>query len=300
MTRKTTQLDWIAAARALPERPYSWKGRLSSVLADGDEARRLVELRWLPERDGKGRALVPGFSQALVPATLADEIGTLLEAIRRAQMDARYEPPKKVSPIARARKVCTELRMAIEQLVRCGAIPRAAVPPIGIGARTADALALTLDTYFDLARRHRASLAQLGSFDGTFIDEAATLAEQLRELPPRGRHLPPKVRAAVALRNRLVWLLEARVRLVHATARYIFRDHPALLSQARGADERSRRVRARATPARRLAPAQLSAADVVPPPGSPPSPRARLARRAHRRARYRDCRCAISPTATAR
>ncbi len=120
-----------------------------------------------------------------------------------------------------------------------------------------DVLALQLDDFASLARRHRKRLADVGGFDARLIDEAPSLADEIRLIPPMPTLSEPQ-KAAYGGRNAVLAKLQAWVDLVREAARFVFRDQPALARQAGSRHERRQRRR------------QEPDASVDPSEGSPP------------------------------
>jgi len=113
-----------------------------------------------------------------------------------------------------------------------------------------DGLATACADYAGLARQadvyaELTELAAQGGFELAVVARCEQHANSLRLLPAAPRPKDPDALAAFELRNRLVNLLQQRVRLVRAAARWVFRDFPAVARQASSAYERRRRAEAR-------------------------------------------------------
>jgi len=80
-------------------------------------------------------------------------------------------------------------------------------------------------------------------FDAALIEEAPTLAQQLRE---RSVPVDPTAQAlALDQRRRLATLLYQRIRLVRSAARAVYRHHPATAREVASAYEQRRRASAK-------------------------------------------------------
>lgn len=124
--------------------------------------------------------------------------------------------------------------------------------------RTSDALASALDDYAHLADRYRDEIDGLGGFSASNIDEAFEVAASLRDRPTQAQSVTMSVEArqALDLRNKIVTVLLARMNLVRAAAKFVYRAHPEIVREATSAYERRRRAtarRAKAKPAEPVA-----------------------------------------------
>ena len=150
-------------------------------------------------------------------------------------------------PVGRATYLASEIDAAIAFLFDDGiedekdgklAAIRAAHADTGTSA---NALAAELADYVKLASEHRAALDGLGGFDAALIGEAKELVAQLREHAPIES---AEADEALDERNRLITLLQRRVGLVRAAARFVFRRDPAIIREVTSAYERRRRRKA--------------------------------------------------------
>jgi hypothetical protein len=85
----------------------------------------------------------------------------------------------------------------------------------------------------------------LGGFDAAHIDEARTVAAELRARPSAAATGSDASRAALALRNKLVVLLMGRMSAVRAAARFVFRGQPEIVREVTSDYERRRRAAGR-------------------------------------------------------
>src|SRR5690606_11873955 len=92
---------------------------------------------------------------------------------------------------------------------------------------THDALALSLEGFAYYGNRFRDRLAELSEFDPAMLDEALVVANRLRE--QSGLKLSSdereQQRVELDLRNRLITLLDVRMKRARRAARFIFRNH---------------------------------------------------------------------------
>jgi hypothetical protein len=111
--------------------------------------------------------------------------------------------------------------------------------------QTADALAAALDDYVGLARPWGEQLDGLAGFELAYMDEAATIAGQLRHKPTRAAAMQEDAAEWIALRNQLTNLLQVRVSKINTAGKLVFRDRPDIARKFASAYERSRRAEAR-------------------------------------------------------
>ncbi len=216
------------------------------------------------------KAGVPGLSSApAITLDLVAEIQALVAEVQRGQSQylLTVDPKLDVSKLDRARFVLDELRDALEFYFDDGVQndddTRLAnlVAAHQDDAFDPDTASLALENFADLADRHRKALDGVGDFDAKLIDEARALAKELRGMLPMSPAAQAAKRLAIEHRNRLLQLLDARVRRVRRAARYVFRHHPAIAQQVSSAYEEKRREAARRAAARKK-----TEAEPAPPP----------------------------------
>ena len=184
-----------------------------------------------------------------LPASTGAEIMALTELAQDAQSRYRLSVrgPRGTDPVGRATYLAGEIDAAIAFLFDDGiedekdgklAAIRTAHAETGTSA---NALAAELADYVKLASEHRAALDGLGGFDAALIGEAKELVAQLREHAPIES---AEADGALDERNRLITLLQRRVGLVRAAARFVFRRDPAIIREVTSAYERRRRRKA--------------------------------------------------------
>jgi hypothetical protein len=238
---------WRERALAVPGDVLSASVPLPVLLAEAGIVARFFEARW--EATAEHPGLESAANESLTAAT-GQEVLSLLEAVTQAGVDLRLLPDPPPSPAAEARQA---LRAILATLAwhldngddaggraRLDAL-RAAQAKMG---RRSLALAEALEELARFAEGYRAAIVGVGGFDPRQIDEALALARALREraLAPRR---PPEAREVLGLRNKLVALLRERIATVRAAARFVFRDHPAIIREVTSAHERKRRKRSR-------------------------------------------------------
>ena len=241
---------WRERALAVPGEVLSASVPLPVLLSEAGIVARFFEARWEATVELPG--LASAANESLTAAT-GREVESLRDAVVEAGLDLLLLPEPPPSPAAAARGA---LRAILATLAwhldngddeggraRLDAL-RAAQAKIG---RKSLALAAALEDLAQFAAGYRAAIAGVGGFDPRQIDEALVLAHALREraLAPRRS---PQAREALGLRNKLVALLRDRIATVRAAARFVFREHPAIIREVTSAHERKRRKRTRARP----------------------------------------------------
>ncbi len=223
---------------------------LHTMLEEAVSVAAFVRRRWKAKRDARGRVVTPGLELlgSNLPATIGDDVLELRNALEAADTAYRVARPMPLDQTAvrRARAVLSSLRATLQYVNRAGDSRTATVQrldPIS-KAVTHYALAMTLDLHAERAHRNRALLAGLGTFDVALIEEARTLAAQLRDRLP-SRRMGTEALHAQDLRVRIAALLAERVREVRAAAQLVFRDHPKIAREATSGYERQRRAKSR-------------------------------------------------------
>jgi len=186
-----------------------------------------------------------------LPASTGAEILALTELAQDAQSRYRLSVrgPRESDPVGRATYLRSELDAGLAFLFddgiedeKDGKLAAIRTAHADTGA-SANALAAELADYVKLASEHRSALDGLGGFDVALIDQAKELVGELRA---RGPIESADADAALDERNRLITLLQRRVGLVRAAARFVFRRDPAIVREVTSAYERRRRRKAQA------------------------------------------------------
>lgn len=245
----TALAQWRARALAVPGEVLSSSVPLAVLLIEAGIAADFVERRW------KGTAELPGLESAVnetFTAATGRELLTLVEAAEEADLALVRLPVRSPSPAPEGRQLLRAILATLTWHLDGGEDSggraqldalRAAHAKIG---RSALALATALEESARFAAIHRAAIAGLGGFDPAQIEAALLTARSLRERARSPRAQPEAQREALALRNKLVALIRDRLATVRAAARFVFRDHPAIVREVTSAHERKRRKRGRA------------------------------------------------------
>ena len=221
-----------------------------------------------------------------LPATTSQEIHELIAAVQTTQTEATLAVASPKPLTDRADTIIEELASALaftldddvedEDDARLSRV-RAAHAKRGDGAA---AVGQDLLNHATLAERLRERLVQDDEeFDAGLIDEAFLIAAKLTAATLRPPALDAEVSDAavappdasedpLALRNRLLRLLNKRVALVRRAARRVFAKHPDILADATSAYEREKRAeRRKAARARKVeAPVKDEPKDTPPKP----------------------------------
>jgi hypothetical protein len=217
------------------------------ALNEAVECARFFSARWEPQ------GTLPGLrrlSKSKLPATTGDEILSLARAIQETQ--TRYllaVDPGVVDLGSRARSLIDTLESALRFLLDDGIDEPADIQLAQIretrsqSGERSDALAQSLHDYASLADTLRARLVDMDEdFPPAIIDEAKELAVQLRERPAHSYQEAEAAKSLRILRNRLLVLLQSRVRAVRLGAGYVFSGYPEIAREVSSAYERKRRA----------------------------------------------------------
>ncbi len=202
---------------------------------------------------------VPGFADAGLPASTGDEIDALVKEGSAAfsSYNLAANPKTDVSKLERARFIIDEVQAVLEYYLddevededdkRLANVVAAHkdVP------ETAAALSLALEDWASFAELHKDGIKGLGMFDVSLIAEAKKLGEELRADAATADPTPAITQAALANRNRILQLLDKRVRMIRTAARFVFRHHPHIAQKAVSTYERTRRVLAKRSATRK-------------------------------------------------
>lgn len=189
-----------------------------------------------------------GLADGGLEASIADEIDVLIAETSAASQAYRLtvDPKADTTKLERAHVLINEIGAVLDFYLDDGVADEDDTRLANVVAahkdapETADALALALEEYAALAEMHAKDIDGLGGFDAKLIAEAKKLATELRAAPSAAPS--PASATALARRNRLLQLLDGRVRSVRAAARFVFRAQPELARGASSAYERKRRI----------------------------------------------------------
>lgn len=198
-----------------------------------------------------------GLGSAKVTGAFADEMQALVAQTvdANADYDVAIKGKAGGARIDRARFVVDEMHAALTYLFDDGVADdddERLANIVAIHKDDADSpayLAVELDEYAKIAEPHAKELDGLGGFDVAMIAEAKKLADEIRATPIA----PPSAdeTAKLAKRNRLLQLLDKRVRKVRAAAKFVFRAHPEIAKQVASPYERKHRIVAKRAATRR-------------------------------------------------
>ncbi len=255
---------WKGEATELGVEPATPSAPLHFLYEDALAVARFHARYWTAERSADGVVGRRGLEQAVGAGVLRNELNertgadirSLVAAVQEAHVAylLRTEPLP-ASPAERGRFVLSEITAALEWLFDDGVEEDDSTGGRVGAARdeapeTVEELAFALEDYSRLAEPYREAIDGIGGFDAALVDEAREIAAALRAhalpSPPS-----PETAAALALRGKLITLLLARMELVRAAARFVFRDDPEILREATSAYEPRVRAAARRAAARR-------------------------------------------------
>lgn len=240
---------------------------LHVALGEATDVARAVQQYMSGVKDPHGTLVVPALRSAgpRITPLLADEILELVALSQQAQTGYLLTLRAGGSPelVGRAEEVKDQLEAAIEFVLDDGVQDdhdaQFAEIKATSGSDAIDALALDLDELPALGRELREELGQIEAFDASLLDEAPRLAEALRALPRAGTTSADS-KAALALRNRTLAVLQTRLAAARSAARFLYeRRHTDVYRQFTSTFERRRRVAA----ARRAKAAALKKDDRV-------------------------------------
>jgi len=241
---------WLPAALALEQVKTAYNTPIRILLGEAVDLARFIVAYFEPVRDGAGKVLRPGLSLAghKFPASLRQEILELQDALQTANTNYLLNvAPMQPNVRVRAHFVLGEIVSALEWWLDDGVDDErdqqlaALKAEYANGSSNSRSMAAELFDFAALARQEAAGLQGLGGFDMALVDEAESLARQLRERPNASAS-PESTRRALDVRNRIGTLLVERMSLVRAAARFVFRNHPEIAREASSSFERRRRA----------------------------------------------------------
>ena len=224
------------------------------LLGEAIDLAAYVRRHWEPTDTHPGLSSVARrFDQAV-----GDDLIALVDAVQTEHTAYRLaaDPPTSRESVERGEALIDELTASLEFLFDDGIDDEhdsqldAISDLYGTRSRSDDALAAALFDFATLAEKHRSDLDGVGGFNLADIDEALTLAAAIRarsSTTPTER--AEQARTHRLRRNQLATVLQQKLRLVRAAARFAFRAHPTLARAASSAYQR----RARASLRRRNA-----------------------------------------------
>lgn len=250
--KPATHLDkWKSEAEKLPSDDLKIPVPIHVLFGEAVDVAKFYEKRFAGTADQPGLDTVADKNRGLTKDT-AQDLLSLREAAHEANTAyLRAVSPGAAAPMERATFVLNEITATLEWLFDDGVEDErdaqlANVKKAHEGTPDShDAWAAELDDYAALASQYRKEMNGLGGFDAALVDEAKTLAAQLRDRPAVPAALPENVARAKALRSRLATLLWHRMSAVRGAARFVFRNQPEIIREVTSAYERRRRAAAR-------------------------------------------------------
>lgn len=234
---------WKTEAQALGE-PKDVTIPLDVLIGEAADLAEFFKIYWRPG-DGHAGLVSAG---ARLHEGLGDELLSLRLALQEAQ--TRYllslDPQKShAAMIERGEFAYSEISAALEWLLDDGVEEPAdknletLQKEHKADPHNADSLAQALHDFASLAKTLQDRLAGLGGFDVALIDEGLKLSKDLGEVGAASQN--PEALAAKKLRDQMASLLQDKMRLIRAAARFVFRAQPKIARQAGSAYSRRRR-----------------------------------------------------------
>jgi hypothetical protein len=224
-----------------PSPPRARVGQV--LLAEGRHAAKFAEDHYAPV--GEGGKRLPGLADANLPATIAAEMRSLIDALEGNNMEGYGAAAPSPFPLARVKEVITALGRSIGWLAVDDPALAARLRDLRRahrGAKGAPAWAGALAEHLRLARAEEERLRALPAFRVALFDEAEALLRAQREAPPSDDTWRLR-------RVALGALLRQRIRRVVAAADFVFGPRSPIAREARS--ERLRRQQTAAGRARR-------------------------------------------------
>lgn len=257
---------WTTAAAALTPDEVALTMPLAVLTGESVDVAKFVRARWTETVDEATKQVVlPGLASvvvahlAVVPFArvpvlhegTAQEILTLTALTQEAQTRVLLSATSSggvIHPRIEAEKLAGNLRLATESYLDDGvetdedAKLRAVIDAHANDPASDDALAAELHDFAAFAETLLPGLDGYGDFTPAWIARARDLVAELRVAPTGASASTRADSGLLDARNRLATLLARRVGLVRAKARFVFREHPAVLRTVTSAYERRRRA----------------------------------------------------------
>lgn len=242
---------WKPEAAKLPSDELKIAVPLHVLFGEAVDVAKFYDKYFTAAEGRPGLVSVVDASRNLTKKT-GDDLLSLREAAQQANTEYLLAvAPGAAAPMERAAFVLNEMTATLEWLFDDGVEDERDAQLASIKKAHADtpeshdAWAAELTDHAALAQQYRKEMDGLGGFDVALIDEAKSLAAALRDRPAIPAGTSEKAAIARALRSRLATLLSNRLQVVRAAARFVFRQHPAIVREATSAYERRRRTAAR-------------------------------------------------------
>lgn len=265
-----SKFDWSTELAALPSDEFRSSVPLAAFLKEANTIAAFFRAHYKADK----KTGLPGLNEAgpAVNASLADEIESLVDEGYKASSDYRLtvDPKADRSKLDRAAELVDEIHAVLEFHLDDGVEDEHDARLANVvnahkdAPESGAAFALSLEEYAELAAMYETEIDGLGGFDVKLIAEAKKLSKELR-----GATEPAAPSAAqqgmLAKRNRILQLIDARVRRVRAATKFVFRKHPEMVRSTASAYERTRRVIAKRVATRKKNNANNKPAEPVTP-----------------------------------
>ncbi|MBI2395507.1 MAG: hypothetical protein HYV09_38425 [Deltaproteobacteria bacterium] len=239
-----SKFDWTTEIATLTSDEYRLTVPLWSVLGEAQDVAKYFREHYKADKKNG----LPGLADAGLASSLADQIESLIAEASAASSAYRHtvDPKADTSKLERARFLISEIGAVLDFYLDDGIADEDDARLANVVAAhkdapdNADALAFALEEYAAFASMHEKGIKGLGGFDTALIAEAKALATELRAQPSSAPS--PASAKALARRNRVLQLLDVRVREVRAAAKFVFRAQPEIARGATSLYERKRRI----------------------------------------------------------
>ncbi len=247
-------LWWAAEAAAIPSPKYVFRAPLAVLIGEAVAVAQFVEAHGRRKKSAT-RGGFPTLERAGDPrlvGPIAVEIGDLIVAVNGAQ--TAYLAPADLPDVGKTRRdakaLVATLRAALRWVEKASPLTQgerdAARANGSLRGRSTLAVAVQLAALLAMARPREEAILATGALTRESLERGRDLLLELREAPEQPRASNLQQRRAREARDRLLILLERRVRLVREAARFVFRDHPEISRTVTSAFERRGRARRRA------------------------------------------------------
>ncbi len=278
---KTIKIDWVERAAALPNDEFKPTVPLGILLGEAISVARYLDAHWSASVDPTTKVSIHGLDTAgekHLPKSTSDELRELQVAVEAAQAAFLLTVDPKAANadnLARGRFVLDEITATLEWIFDDGVEDERDAQLASVeGAHandtdTPDLMALALDDFAALGEKYRKDMKDVGGFDIALIDEARKLAVALRGSASSPIAPSTASKAALSFRNRLLQLLQARIDLVRAAARFVYRGAPENVVPALSGYQVKRRVIAKRAATRKANAAAAAANGGAKPTATP-------------------------------
>lgn len=268
MPTKSTKFDWSSEIEALSSDEFRATVPFANFCQEANAVGDFFRSHYKPSK----ATGLPGLNEGSLEPSVADEIEDLVnEAIDANSAFKRMVDPKADrTKLDRASEIVDEIHAVLEYYLADGVEDEHDTRFANVVSAHKDepensaTLAVALQDYADLAEMYVDEIEDLGGFDKKLIAEAKALSKEFRAGPTP---IAPTAEATRMLvkRNRLMQLIDQRVRMVRATVKFVFRKHPNEARKIVSPYERTRRVLAKAFATRKKNAAAKKPQEVITP-----------------------------------